>query len=94
MGGELGGVPLLRFWMEPGGEEFGVSIWESATGEVLRASGDTGVCFLHGDDFIFLLKRAIRSLMESERCGEEGSFGEGVPLDECPEPSNPRPPLS
>lgn len=46
LGGELGGVAvLLMFCMEPGGEEFGVMTWDRATGEVLRARGDTGVCF-------------------------------------------------
>ena len=48
LGGELGGVAvLLMFCMEPGGEELGVMMWKRAMGGpwVLRARGDTGVCF-------------------------------------------------
>ena len=81
VGGELGGVLVLRFCVDPGGEELGVSICERATGEVLLASGDTGVCFLlRGINLIL----AILSFNESERCGDEGSLGDGVLLEECP----------
>lgn len=72
------------FCMEPGGEEFGVMCeMVMGPGEVLRASGDTGGCLrcLSEDLIIFLLNL---SLKESERWGDEGSLGEGVPLDECP----------
>ena len=78
--GELGGV--VMFCMEPGGEELGV-MWtmEIGPGEVLRARGDTGVVCLRclSDLITFLLNF---SLKESALCGEEGSFGDGVPLDE------------
>ena len=50
-------------------------------GDVLRASGETGVCLrCRSDDLIIFLRNF--SLKESERWGEEGCFGEGVPLDE------------
>ena len=57
---------LVRFWVDPGGEQFGVRVWERATGEVLRASGDTGVCFLLRWDGLIIF-RIILSLKESER---------------------------
>lgn len=85
LGGELGGVEELIFCMDPGGEEFGVITWERATGEVLRASGETGVCFrLRWSDFIPENLFFILSVKESVLRGEDGSLGEGVPLDECP----------
>ena len=83
MGGELGGVPPVRFCIDPGGEEFGVMTCDSATGEVLLASGETGVCFLLRSPGLIIL--VMRSLKDSDRLGEEGSFGDGVPLEECPE---------
>lgn len=90
VGGELGGVPL-KFCVDPGGEEFGVSFCVRATGEVLLARGETGVCFLRGVGLIIFL---ILSLNDSDLCGEEGSFGEGVPLEEWPGLSHPFGPLS
>lgn len=53
-------------------------------GDVLRASGETGVCLRirWSDDLIIFLR--ILFLKDSERAGEEGSFGEGVPLEEYP----------
>ena len=90
VGGELGGVPL-KFCVDPGGEEFGVSFCVRATGEVLLARGETGVCFLRGVGLIIFL---TLSLNDSDLCGEEGSFGEGVPLEEWPGLSHPLGPLS
>ena len=70
--------------MDPGGDEFGVMTWVSATGEVLRASGETGVCFrLRWSDFI-PVNFFILSVKESVLRGDEGSLGEGVPLEEWP----------
>ena len=67
LGGELGGVGVLMFCMEPEGEELGVMTWERATGEVLRARGDTGVCFrLRWSDFIPASLFIILSLKESD----------------------------
>ena len=84
--GELGGVVPLTLGIDPGGKELGVTLCTTPTGEVFRANGDMGVC-------LFCLsvpnRMLIRCLNESERCGEEGSLGEGVPLDECPELSRP-----
>ena len=80
MGGELGGVGPVILVIEPGGEEFVIVM---GPGEVLRARGETGVvCFLCLSE-VFIFLRNL-SLKESERCGEEGSLGEGVPLEECP----------
>lgn len=46
MGGEFGGVAPVMFCMDPGGEELGVTcVMVMGPGEVLRASGETGVCF-------------------------------------------------
>ena len=81
MGGELGGV--VRFWMEPGGELFGVRIWLRETGEVLRASGETGVA--SGETgvgrrlgVLGLIILDTRFLNDSLRAGEEECLGEGV----------------
>lgn len=45
-GGGFRGVAPVKFIVEPGGEEFGVllCVMVMGPGEVLRASGDTGVC--------------------------------------------------
>ena len=81
-GGELGGVGPVMFCMEPGGEELGVvCVIVIGPGDVLRASGETGVCLRCLSDDLIIFRLSL-SLMESERCGEDGSFGEGVPLDE------------
>lgn len=84
MGGELGGVAPVMFCMEPGGEELGVTcVMVMGPGEVLRANGDTGVCFRWRSDDLMIFRRSL-SLKESDLCGEEGSLGDGVPLEECP----------
>ena len=48
-------VTLVRFWVDPSGEPFGVRICDRAMGEVLRASGNTGVCFLLNGDGLSVL---------------------------------------
>ena len=75
--------PELRFCTEPGGEELGVMICASDTGEVLRASGDTGVGLLRG----VILETSF--LNDSVRAGDEECLGDGVLLEECPELSTP-----
>ena len=89
IGGELGGVIVDKFCVDPGGLQLGVIIWERATGDVERARGDTGVCFLRDGTLTPLLKARVvvilstllLSFIDSDRRGEEGSFGEGVPLE-------------
>ena len=88
MGGELGGVIVDKFCVDPGGLQLGVIIWESATGEVERARGDTGVCFLRDGTLTpfwnaraVVIRSTLLSFIDSDRRGEEGSFGEGVPLE-------------
>ena len=87
VGGEFGGVVpvIVMFCIEPGGEELGeTALTVAGPGEVLRARGETGVvCFRWRSDDLITLRLNL-SVKESERCGVEGSFGEGVPLDECP----------
>lgn len=73
----------FRFWTDPGGEELGVMICANETGEVLRASGDTGVGLLRGVIF------ETSFLKDSFLAGEEECFGEGVLLEEWPEESTP-----
>ncbi len=83
-------MALLTFGIEPGGEQLDGGLCPIPTGEVLRARGDTGVCLL-----LLLVPPPIMlaslCLNESERCGEDGCLGEGVPLDECPGLSRVRP---
>ena len=79
--------PDVRFCWDPGGEEFGVMIWARETGEVLRASGDTGVGRLQG--VVGLIIFDTRFLKDSERAGDAECLGEGVLLEECPELSIP-----
>ena len=89
MGGELGGVVKdeeLRFCTEPGGEEFGVMIWARETGEVLRASGDTGVGVGRLRGVIFDTSFCLK---DSVLAGDEECFGEGMLLEEWPELSTP-----
>lgn len=85
VGGELGGVVDERFWVEPGGEELGVITDDSVIGEVERARGDTGVCFLLevaleprlvGVVFLHL----TGSFIDSALLGEVDSLGELDPL--------------
>ena len=75
--GELGGVVKCKLCIDPGGLVFGVRIELSVTGDVERANGETGVCFL-------LLEAGFLqclSFKDSERRGEDESLGEGVPLE-------------
>ena len=80
VGGEVGGVLIARDCMEPGGEEQGVTNWESATGEVLRARGETGWAerFLNE----FFMDNLCLLLNDSDRRGDDGGLGDGVPLED------------
>ena len=70
--GEMGGVALpvtVIFCVEPGGEVLGViGARLTGPGDVLRASGETGVvCFrCRSDDFI-IIRRFHLSVNESDR---------------------------
>lgn len=72
VGGELGGVALpviVMFCIEPGGEEFGVmGVTVMGPGDVLRASGDTGVvCFrCRSDEDLIIILRLNFSVKESD----------------------------
>lgn len=76
VGGELGGVAEERFWVEPGGLLPGVMTLVRATGEVERARGETGVCFLLGMAPPFLHGRLMRSFIDSALLGEVETLGE------------------
>lgn len=88
VGGEVGGVAppvLLMFCMEPGGELLGViGVMVMGPGDVLRARGETGVvCFrCRSDEDLIIILRLSFSVNESVLCGVDGSFGDGVPLEE------------
>ena len=70
MGGELGGVAppvTVMFCMEPGGEVFGVmGAKVMGPGDVLRASGETGVvCFRCRSEVLIIILRLSFSVNES-----------------------------
>lgn len=87
VGGELGGVlmgaALVMFCMDPGGEELGeTGTTVAGPGDVFLAKGETGVvCFRWRSDVLMTLRLNL-SVKESDRCGVEGSLGEGVLLDD------------
>ena len=62
--GDVGGVPKLTLCTEPGGDELGVTLCATPTGDVLRARGETGFWRRRLSVFI---RRDIRSLNESVR---------------------------
>lgn len=73
---------MARDCMEPGGEEHGVTNWESATGDVLLARGDTGWGWVERFLIEVFIDNLCLFLNDSDRRGEDGGLGDGVPLED------------